>query len=223
MHIPSEKELFKAGVHFGHKTSNWHPKMADFIFGSKNGVHIIDLEKTRTQLEKALKFVNEISKSGKKILFIGTRIQSKNLIKKHAEEKNMPYVSERWLGGTLTNQKTIYGMVKKLKNLEKQAEKEDYEKKFTKKERQVFKIQIEKLKKDIGGIYDMENLPDALFISSARYEKTAIAEANKKNIPIVAICDTNSDPSKITYPIPANDDSIKSLELIISLIAENIK
>lgn len=223
MHIPSEKELFKAGVHFGHKTSNWHPKMADFIFGSKNGVHIIDLEKTRAQLEKALKFVSEISKSGKKILFVGTRIQSKNLIKKYAEQSNSPYVSERWLGGTLTNHKTIYSMVKKLKDLEKQATKDDYEKKFTKKERQVFKIQIEKLKKDIGGIYNMENLPDAIFVASARYEKTAIAEANKKNIPIIAICDTNSNPTKVAYPIPANDDSIKSLELIISLISENIK
>jgi len=223
MHIPSEKELFKAGVHFGHQSSSWHPKMADFIFNTKNNVHIINLEKTREQIEKAMNFIKQNINSENQILFIGTRVQSKNIIKKYAEKVNMPYVNERWLGGTITNFKTIHQLVKKLERLEKQEKENDYEKKYSKKERSVFGVQIKKLKRDIGGISQINKLPTAIFIASARYNKTAIAEANKKNIPIIAICDTNSNPTKVNYPIPANDDAIKSIELITSLIAENIK
>jgi len=223
MKIPTEKELFKAGVHFGHKPSNWHPKMADFIYSQKNNVHIIDLEKTYQQLTKATEFIKKVASEGGKILFVGTRVQSKEIVKKYAEQVNMPYVTERWLGGTLTNFKTIHGLVIKLKNLEDQAKKEDYEKKYTKKERHDLKIDMERLNKIIGGIRDMEQLPSAVFIASARYEKTAVRECNIKDIPNIAICDTNSNPEKITHAIAGNDDAVKSIELITSLIAEAIK
>jgi len=223
MKIPSEKELFQAGVHFGHKPSSWHPKMSDFIYGQKNNVHIIDLTQTKKHLESALELIKTIAAEGKQILFVGTRMQSKKLIAKYAQEVHMPYINERWLGGTLTNFKTIYGLVKKLNQLEEQAKGENYAKKYTKKERSEFAMEIERLNEMIGGIRNMHELPGAIFIASARYEKTAVSEANKKEVPSVAICDTNANPQKITHPIPANDDASKSIELIVSLIAEAIK
>lgn len=225
MKIPTEKELLKAGVHFGHRPSSWHPKMSGFIYGQKNNVHIIDLEKTKKYLEKALNFIQEKmkEKTDSQVLFVGTRVQSKEIIKKNAENVKMPYVNNKWLGGTLTNFKVIHNLVKRLKKIEEQSKKEDYEKRYTKKERHEFTIEIERLNKMISGIRNMDQLPAVVFIDSARYEKTAVHEAKIKNIPTVAICDTNSNPEDIDYPIPANDDSIKSLELIIGLVTEAIK
>ncbi len=223
MKIPTEKELFKAGVHFGHRVTSWHPKMSDYIYGQKNNVHIIDLEKTKKLLSSALDFIKNKVAEGGQVLFVGTKIQAQEIIKKYAQEVNMPYVNNKWLGGTLTNFKVINGLVKKLKKLEKQSKEEDYEKKYTKKERHEFNLEMQRLEKMIGGIRDMEDLPTVIFVASVRDEKTAIKEADRKKIPVVAICDTNSNPEKVTHPIPANDDSIKSIELITSLVAEAIK
>lgn len=223
MYIPSEKELAAAGVHFGHRVGSWHPKMAEFIYGQRNNVHLIDLVKTRKRLEVALNFIKKTAANGGQILFVGTKIQGKEILKKLAEEVGMPYVNERWLGGTLTNFKVVNGLVKKMKKLEEQAQSDDYEKKYTKKERHEFRLEIERLKKMVEGIRNMETLPAAVFMISARDEKTAVSEACRKKIPSVAVCDTNANPEKITYPIPANDDAIKSIELIASLIAEAVK
>ena len=230
MKIPTEKELLKAGVHFGHKTLSWHPKMSDFIFGQKNNVHIIDLEKTRKKITEALEYIKNIiakdesdPNQDNQILFVGTKIQAKKIIKEYAQSINMPYVNTKWLGGTLTNFKVIHNLVKKLNDLEKQAEQDDYSKKYTKKERLEFKSEMERLTKMIEGIRHMPKLPKAIFIASARDEKTAVKEANLKNIPSIAIVDSNADPTKITYPIPGNDDAVKSIELITSLVTETIK
>lgn len=223
MNIPSEKELMKAGLHFGHKPENWHPKMANFIYGQKNGVHIIDLIKSRQKMSGALEFVKKIVSDGGKILFVGTKIQAKEIVKKYAMESNMPYVEEKWLGGTITNFKVINGLVKKLENLENQATKEDYEKKYTKKERLEFSLEIEHLRKNVEGIRNLTSLPKAIFLTSAKHEKTALLEARKKNIPLVAVCDSNANPDDVDYPIPGNDDAIKAIELVTSLIAQAVK
>lgn len=223
MKIPDEKELLKAGVHFGHKPENWHPKMANFIYGQKNNVQIIDLTKTKQKLTEALEFVKSIAAAGSQVLFVGTKIQAKEIIKKYAESVNMPYAAEKWLGGTLTNFKVINGLIKKMEQLETQATKSDYEKKYTKKERSEFISEIERIKKSAEGLRYMSTLPAAIFMASARNEKTTVKEARIKKIPTIAICDTNTNPDEITYPIPGNDDAIKSIELITSLIAEAIK
>ncbi|MBU4360638.1 30S ribosomal protein S2 [Candidatus Parcubacteria bacterium] len=218
----TEKDLLNAGVHFGHKPSSWHPRMSDFIFGQKNNVHIIDLTKTKQKLEQALEFIKQTITDDKQLLFVGTKIQAKDIIKKYAQECKMPYVEQKWLGGTLTNFKVINGLVKKLEKFEAQAAKDDYEQKYTKKERHTFNVEMERLTKMIEGIRPMKQTPVAIFAASAREEKTAISEANKKGIPIIAICDTNTNPTKVTYPIPANDDATKSIELITKLICETV-
>lgn len=223
MNIPTEKELMKAGLHFGHKPENWHPQMTNFIYGQKNGVHIIDLIKARQKLSEALEFVKKTAEAGGKILFVGTKVQAKEIVKKYALEANMPYVEEKWLGGTITNFKVINGLVKKLENLENQATLEDYEKKYTKKERLEFSLEIEHLNKEVEGIRNLTSLPAVIFLTSAKHEKTALLEAKKKKIPVVAVCDTNTNPYDVAYPIPGNDDAIKSIDLIASLIAEAIK
>jgi len=223
MQIPSEKELLTAGVHFGHKSSNWHPAMIDFIHGQKNNVHVINLTKTKQKLTEALEFVKSIAKKEGQILFVGTKIQAQNIVKKYADSLNMPYVVKKWLGGTLTNFKVINGLIKKMESLEMQAGGEDYAKKYTKKERMEFDLEIKRIKTLAEGLRHMPSLPAAVFITSAHHEKTAVREAKKQKIPTIAICDTNTNPNEITYPIPGNDDAIKSIELITSLIAEAIK
>ncbi|HPI67521.1 MAG TPA: 30S ribosomal protein S2 [bacterium] len=223
MTIPTEKELMRAGAHFGHKPASWHPKMADFIYGQKNNVHIINLTKTKEQLTLALNIIKETAAHGEQILLVGTKIQARDIIKKYALDSNMPYIIERWLGGTLTNFKVINGLVKKLEKLEQQEAANDYEEKYTKKERQEFSLTMEKLRFLIAGIKNMQKLPALIFVASAREEKTALQEALKMKISTIAICDTNADPSNIDYPIPANDDASKTLELIIGLVAEAIK
>jgi small subunit ribosomal protein S2 len=219
--IPNVEELLQVGMHFGHRTSKWHPKMKPFIFGERKGVHIIDLIKSREQLEKSLGYMSDISARGGKILFVGTKAQVKGLLKKVAKETEMPYVCEHWLGGTMTNFPVIKKNVKKYKDLiEKQGE--GKLSKYTKKEQLQFSRQIAKLELSVGGLVDLNAMPDAVFIWDIKNEKTALAEAKKKLIPIIAVCDTNVDPSGIAYVIPANDDASKTIKLVFDLIREAI-
>ena len=214
-------DLLKSGAHFGHRTSKRYPKMEPYIFGIKNGVHIIDLEKTIKALEEATKFVKKVVSDNGKILFVGTKRQAKAIIKENAEKCRMPYVIFRWIGGTFTNFKNIYKLPQKLKRLEEDRGKGVYSN-YTKKERLIIDREIEKLKEMVEGIRDMDKLPEAVFIVDIKDEKTAVEEANKKDIPIVAITDTNVDPEKVNYPIPANDDSVNTLRLITSIITEAV-
>lgn len=218
--LPTLEELLKKGVHFGHKQEKWHPRMEQFIYTSRNGIHIIDLEQTLARLKAALEFLYEASQSGKTVLFVGTKKSVKNLVKEHATELELPYVSERWLGGTITNFSSINGLVKKLDHLEKQAAADDYEKKYNKKERLDFSVEQERLKKMIGGIRHLKKVPDVIVTTDRRNEKTAISEAQLRGIKVVSIVDTNVNPEGINYPIPANDDSIKAVDMIIRLAME---
>jgi small subunit ribosomal protein S2 len=219
--LPTVEELLKAGMHFGHRTSRWHPKMKPYIFGARKGVHIIDLVKTRENLASALNFISEVTARGGKILFVGTKAQVKGLLKKTAKEMEMPYVSEHWLGGAMTNFSVIKKNIKKYKDL---LEKKELGKlsKYTKKEQLQFDRQIAKLELSVGGMADLNNLPDAIFIWDIKTEQTALAEAKKKKIPIIAVCDTNVDPSGIAYVIPANDDASRAIKLIFDLIKEAV-
>ena len=212
------KDLMKAGIHFGHRPSAWCPKMEPFLFGSKSGVHVINLEKSKEQLEKNAAFVRSIVGSGGTILFVGTKPQAKEIIKSYAIKVEMPYVVERWLGGTLTNFKEIFGLVKKLQRLTKESQQDDYEEKYTKKERLVFSQEMTKLEKDIGGISGMTKLPEAIFITSVRDEKTAVRESIRKDVPIIGVCDSNANPEGINHIIPANDDAVKSIEFVVKYI-----
>lgn len=220
--IPSLFELLKCGVHFGHRTSKRHPKMEPYIYTARNGVHIINLEKTQDLLKKALEFTKRIASEGGKILFLGTKKQIQEIVKDEAKEANMPYVIERWLGGTITNWEEISKLIKKLNKLEELEGSEDFSN-YTKKEQQDFRLEKERLLLLVGGIRDLDRPPQALFVVDVVNEKTAVREAQRKNVPIIAICDSNADPTKITYPIPANDDAVKSVSLICKLVSEAIK
>lgn len=220
--IPSVEEMFKAGVHFGHKTSKWNPKMKAFIFSVHNNIHIIDLEKTVGFLKEAIDFVKKIVAQGGKVLFVGTKPSSKNIIEQVAKLCQMPYVSERWLGGTLTNYKTIKKRLDYLKGLE-QKKKEGQLQKYTKKERLLFEREMTKMHKQFGGLIEMAKLPDVLFVADIKDNVLAVREARCMGIPVIGICDTNSDPTLIDHPIPANDDAISSLRLIVETIAGAIK
>ena len=214
-------DLLKSGAHFGHQKSKRYPKMNKYIFGVKDGTHIINLEETIKSLEVAVKYVKKIIANDGTILFIGTKRQAKEIIKKAAESCQMPYVSFRWIGGTFTNFKNIYKLPQKLKKLEEDREKGIYEN-YTKKERLIIDRKIEKLKEMVEGIRNMGKLPEAVFVVDVRDESTAVEEANSKNIPIIAITDTNVNPEKVAYPIPANDDSIETIKLITSVLVEAI-
>jgi len=220
--IPTLLELLQAGVHFGHQKSRWHPKMEPYIFAERNGVHVIDLEKTVVVLEKAMSFVRDTAQRGGVILFIGTKKQGQEILKKHAEEAGMPYIIERWLGGLFTNFDNVSKLIKRHQKLNQQKESGALNK-YTKKERAAFDKEIEKLDKLVGGLKGLSKLPQAVFVLDAKREKTAVLEARKKNIPVVAFCDTNINPDMIDYPIPANDDAVKSIEMITGLIAGAIK
>ena len=215
------KELLEAGVHFGHKTSHWNPKMKKFIFGQRRGVYIIDLEKTAECLNRAKDFLLEITSKGETVLFVGTKKQAQEIIEKEAARCGMFWVSNRWLGGLLTNFSTIKKRIDYLKKLEKMKEDGLFEK-FTKKEVSRLEKEIEKLKKNLSGILQMENLPHCLFIIDIQMEKTSLREAKRLKIPVVALVDTNNDPDLVDYPIPANDDAIKSIQLVTSHIADAI-
>jgi len=220
--IPSLEEMLKAGVHFGHLSSKWNAKMKEYIHTTRNKVHIIDLEKTEKKLKNALEFINEIKEKKGIIVFVGTKVAAKDITKQTAEEVGMPYVIERWIGGTLTNFKVISKRLKHIQDLESK-EKEGELKKYTKKEQQEFNIEIQKLNRHFGGIKEMTKLPDALFIIDTSKEKLAIKEAKMKNIPVIGLCDTNSDPTTVDYPIPVNDDAISSLKLILGAVVKVLK
>jgi small subunit ribosomal protein S2 len=216
------KELLESGAHFGHKTSRWHPKMAPYIHSKRDGVHIIDLTKTVSALQDAVEFVNKIAGEGKQVLFVGTKRQAKDIVKKAAEDTGMPYVTERWLGGMLTNQKTIGGRIKYLKDLEAKMESGQLEAKYNKLEVQRFAEEIEQMNILYGGIKNMAVRVGAVFVVDLLHENNAIKEAKKLGLKTIAIVDTNADPTGIDYPIPANDDAIKTIQLICDYIAQAI-
>lgn len=215
------KEMFKVGVHFGHKKSNHHPKMEQYIHGLKGSVQIINLEKTMEGLQSALEFMTEIISKNGKILFVGIRPQAQVLVKGTAENLKMPYVVLRWIGGLLTNFKTIRKRVEHFIDLEKKREVGEL-KKYTKKEQKDFDVEIEKLKRNFNGIKEMDKLPDAVFVLGVKEHMTPIREAKKKKIPIIALIDTDSNPTLIDYIIPANDDAISSIKFMLSKIEEFI-
>lgn len=219
--LPKIEELLKAGAHFGHRTNRWHPKMEQFIFTSKNGIYIIDLNKTLVKLEEALTFITTLTSEGKSILFVGTKPQVKESLKKMAQSVNQPYIVGKWLGGYLTNFAIVKRSVKKYMDLaeKKAAGKLD---KYTKKEKLDFDREIKKLEMRVGGLTTLTKLPDALFVWDIKEEATAVAEAQKKNIPIIAVCDTNVNPELVNYPIPANDDATKTISVILGAVKEAI-
>ena len=221
MAVVSMKQLLEAGVHFGHQTRRWNPKMARFIFTERNGIYIIDLQKTVKKMDEAYNFVRDLAANGGKVLFVGTKKQAKDSIKSEAERCNQYFINERWLGGMLTNFKTIETRVKRLKALEKQQEDGTFDV-LPKKEVTLLKHEMEKLQKYLGGIKDMKKLPDALFIIDPKKEENAVKEARKLNIPIIATVDTNCDPDVIDFPIPANDDAIRAVKLLTGRIADAV-
>ncbi len=221
MKTPTLLEMLKSGVHFGHRTSKWHPNMAPFIFTTKQNVHIINLEETEKMLVEAAKFVNDLAAHGKTVLFIGTKRQAAPIIEKYAKACGMPYVSTRWLGGMLTNFKHISGVARTLTKLKTQRETGEL-KKYTKKEQLEFDREIERLENIVGGIEQLFKMPDAVFIVDLKEEKTALREATQMHVPVIAMCDTNADPRTVEHPIPANDDAVKSIELIVGALADAI-
>jgi small subunit ribosomal protein S2 len=217
------KDLLNAGAHFGHKTSRWHPAMAPYIHSKRNGTHIIDLVKTVEKLEEALSFLTTTAATGKQVLIVGTKRQAHDIALKLAEDTNMPYVIERWAGGMLTNQNTISGRIKHLKDLEAKMASGELANKYNKLEVQRFQEEITAMNVLYGGIKDMHARVGAVFIFDPTHDKNAVLEARKLNVPIVAITDTNADPTQITYPIPSNDDAIKTLQLIADYVKAAIE
>lgn len=216
-----QEELLEAGVHFGHLTRKWNPKMAPYIFMEKNGIHLIDLNKTAVKLDEAASAIKNIVKSGRKVLFVATKKQAKEIIENEAKRVNMPFVTERWLGGMLTNFTTVRKSIKKLQTLEKMATDGTYVN-INKKERLMVEREKIKLRRLLGGIADLNRLPAALFIVDIKREHISVAEAHKLNIPTFGIVDTNSDPTVVDYPIPANDDAAKSIALIARVMTDAI-
>ena len=214
------REMLEAGVHFGHQTRFWNPKMAPFIFGHRNKIHIINLEKTVPLFEEASKFVRQLASRRGTILMVGTKRQAREVIAQEAKRAGMPYVDQRWLGGMLTNFKTVKGSLKKLKDM--QAQMEAGLEQMSKKEALLFQRELTKLEKEIGGIQDMNALPDALFVIDVGYHKIGVAEARKLGIPIIGVVDTNHSPEGIDYVIPGNDDSAKAVALYARTIADAV-
>ncbi len=216
--VPTLTELLQAGAHFGHRTSKWHPKMKKYLFGSRQGIHIINLEETQQALESAQAFVKSVCQHGGTVLFIGTKKQASDIVRSAAESCGMPYVNKRWLGGTFTNFPVIAQLIRKFKDLKKKQERGELAK-YTKFEQQKFSEEIEKLDEKIGGIQELTRVPDAIFLLDIRKDNTALDEAVRRGIKVVAICDSNVNPTSVDYPIPANDDAVKALELIATRIA----
>ena len=221
MSVVSMKQLLEAGVHFGHQTRRWNPKMSRFIFTERNGIYIIDLQKTVKKIEEAYSFIREVAETGKPILFVGTKKQAQDSIKEEAERSGMYYVNERWLGGMLTNFKTIQSRIKRLKDIERMAEDGTFEV-LPKKEVIEIKKEWTKLEKNLGGIKDMKKLPDAIFIVDPKKERICVQEAHTLGIPLIGICDTNCDPEELDYVIPGNDDAIRAVKLIVSKMADAV-
>jgi small subunit ribosomal protein S2 len=216
----SMREMLEAGVHFGHQTRFWNPKMAPYIYGHRNKIHIINLEKTAPLFSDAMKFVRQLASKRGTILMVGTKRQAREVIAQEAQRAGVPFVDQRWLGGMLTNFKTVKGSIKRLKDMKAQVE--SGAELRIKKEALLFQREIEKLEKDIGGIQDMNALPDALFVIDVGYHKIAIAEANKLGIPVVGIVDSNHSPEGISYVIPGNDDSSKAVALYARAVADAV-
>lgn len=217
--IISMKQLLEAGVHFGHQTRRWNPKMQQFIFTDRNGIHIIDLQQTVTRLNDAYKFVEQLVADGGTLLFVGTKKQAQEAVAEEAKRCGMFYVNHRWLGGMLTNFKTIQSRISYLRDLETRRDRGDFER-LPKKEVQHLQDEIVRLERILGGIKDMRRLPNAIFIIDTRKERTAVMEARRLEIPIIALADTNSDPDEMDYPIPANDDAIRAVRLLCAKIAD---
>jgi small subunit ribosomal protein S2 len=209
------KALLEAGVHFGHKTSRWHPKMAPYIHSKRQDSHIIDLTKTVEGLDKALPFLTKVAASGKQVLFVGTKKQAKDIVRLAAEKVNQPYVTERWVGGMLTNVNTVTQQIKKLKDLEKRMASGDLEKRYNKLEVQRFQEEIDELNVKYGGIKNLNGQPGAIVVTDIITDANAVKEAKTLGIPVVGIVDTNADPSAIDYVVPANDDAIKGVQLLL--------
>lgn len=217
------KELLSAGAHFGHNTSRWHPNMAPYIHSKRQGIHIIDLVKTVEALEKVLPLVSEAASKGKQILFVGTKRQAKDIVRSIAEEAGQPFVTERWMGGMLTNIATVTAQIKHLKQLESRMASGDLAKRYNKLEVQRFQEEIDALNLKYGGIKDLNGRPGLVFVSDILEDKNAVREAKKLGVPVVAIVDTNANPKDVDYPIPANDDAIRGLQLITSYIAAAVE
>lgn len=215
--LPSVEEMLKAGMHFGHRTNRWHPKMKPFIYTDKKGIYIIDLNKSREKLAEAMEFMSQLISENKSVLFVGTKNQVKAGMKNMAEATGMPYIVGKWLGGYLTNFAVVKKSVQKYKDLV-EAKTSGKLEKYTKKEQLDFAREIKKLEERVGGLTNLNKLPDALFVWDIKEEETAVTEARMKNIPIIAICDTNVDPGLVNYPIPANDDATKTIALLMETI-----
>jgi small subunit ribosomal protein S2 len=217
------KKLLEAGAHFGHKTSRWHPKMAPYIHSKRDGTHIIDLTKTVEGLDEALSFLTETAAASKQVLMVGTKRQAQDIVKKMAEETKMPFVTERWLGGMLTNWNTIGGRVKHLQDLENRMASGELANKYNKLEVQRFQEEIDQMNILYGGIKELSARPGAVFVVDIVAEANAVKEATKLGVPVVAIVDSNADPSLVRYPIPANDDAIKSIQLICDYVQQAVE
>ena len=215
------KKLLEAGVHFGHQSRRWNPKMKKFIFGERGGIYIIDLEKTADRLNAARDYIRDVAAKGGVILFVGTKKQASDVIAEEAARCEMPYVKYRWMGGLLTNLETVKKSIRKLNDIEK-MESSGITARLTKKEKSLLMKEKDRLLRDLGGIREMRELPKAVFIVDPKREDIAVKEANKLNIPIVALVDTNCDPDVVTYPIPGNDDALKSIKFIVGLISESV-
>lgn len=221
MSVITMKGLLEAGVHFGHQTKRWNPKMQTYIFQSRQGIHIIDLSKTTKCIQEAYDAIRKTVQNKKSVLFVGTKKQAQQTVQKEAERCGMPYVNNRWLGGTLTNLETIRKSVLRLKNIEKMESDGTFEN-FTKKEQALLLKEKEKLSKNLGGLKDMTELPGILFVVDTRAEAIAVKEANSLGIPVVGIVDTNADPTHIDYPIPGNDDAIRSISLLVGIASDAV-
>ena len=221
MAVVAMKQLLEAGVHFGHQTRRWDPKMAEYIFQARNGIHIIDLQKTSKKLDEAYEFIRTQAEEGKTVLFVGTKKQAQECVKEAAEKCGMYYVDQRWLGGMLTNFNTIQKRIKRLKELEKMEEDGTFDV-LPKKEVTLLKKEMEKLETNLGGIKDMEEIPGVIFLVDPKKEINAIKEAKKLNIPVVGIVDTNCNPEVLDYPIPGNDDAIRAVKLITDVMANAV-
>lgn len=222
MAVVTMKQLLEAGVHFGHQAKRWNPKMANYIFTERNGIHVIDLHKSLKKIEVAYNEMREIAANGGTVLFVGTKKQAQEAVKDQADRSGMYYVNNRWLGGMLTNFKTIQTRVNRLKELEKMEAEGVLDSSYTKKEAANFRKELSKLSKNLSGIKDMKKVPDAIFVIDVKKETLAVAEAVKLGIPVFAMIDTNVDPDLITYPIPSNDDAIRSVKLMSSIMANAI-
>jgi len=220
--IPSLEDLLKAGVHFGHRESKRHPKMDPFVFGVRNGVHVIDLDQTRARLQIACDAARALAKDGKVILFVGTKDQAKAIIREHAARVGMPYVTERWLGGTMTNFAVIGKLIQKYRSLIRSRDTGEMAQKYTKFEQSQMGQEIARLEDAVGGISELNRIPDALFIVDVGNEETAIREAKRKSVTTFAICDSNVDPTLVTYPIPGNDDAVSSVQMLTRVFADAV-